>query len=133
MDYIYQGRHPPAQLAAMIAQSNSIYDEEQPRFANSGAKTHLIPNLENLTTPQLFQCDTTVIVGNGTRLHIKNSGSSTFQSSKSKIHLKNIINCLQAYANILSINFFLLDSYYYFLLTSSSYIVKDILTRTGAE
>jgi hypothetical protein len=41
MDYAYQGRHPPAQLATMIAQSNFSHKDEQHWFADSGANAHI--------------------------------------------------------------------------------------------
>ena len=50
MDYSYQGRHPPTQLATMVAQSNSLFaeEEEQPWYADSGANQHITADLENL-------------------------------------------------------------------------------------
>jgi len=49
MNYSYQGRHPPPQLASMTAQTNALYDEEQEWLANSGANAHITNNLENLS------------------------------------------------------------------------------------
>ena len=45
MDFSYQGRHSPPQLAAMAAQTN--VDPEW--FADSGANAHITNNLENVT------------------------------------------------------------------------------------
>jgi hypothetical protein len=41
MNYSYQGRHPPPQLAAMAAQTNALYDEDQEWLADSGANAHI--------------------------------------------------------------------------------------------
>jgi hypothetical protein len=40
MDYAYQGKHPPTQLAAMAAQTNIELDDQQ-WFADSGANSHI--------------------------------------------------------------------------------------------
>ena len=47
MDYAFQGRHPPPQLAAMVAHTNSEYDEQQ-WLADSGANAHITSELDNL-------------------------------------------------------------------------------------
>ena len=41
MDYSFQGRHPPPQLAAMVAQSKFFYKDPQ-WFADSAANAHII-------------------------------------------------------------------------------------------
>lgn len=35
MDYAYQGMHPPARLAAMVAQTSLSQNDDQPWFADS--------------------------------------------------------------------------------------------------
>jgi hypothetical protein len=40
MDYAYQGRHPPTQLAAMVAHMNADF-ETQDWLADSGANAHI--------------------------------------------------------------------------------------------
>jgi hypothetical protein len=47
MDYSYQGRHPPSQLAAMVAQTNAEF-ENQDWFADIGASAHITPQAENI-------------------------------------------------------------------------------------
>jgi hypothetical protein len=47
MDYAFQGCNPPTQLAAMAAQSNYGY-EEQNWLADSGANAHITNQLGNL-------------------------------------------------------------------------------------
>ncbi|KAL6324735.1 hypothetical protein AAG906_017075 [Vitis piasezkii] len=96
MDYAYQGRHPPTQLAAMVAHSNAEQEEET-WFADSGANQHITANLEHLTLQQPYTGQENVAVGNG-----------------------------QASANLLSINQFCLDNNCLFILTGTHYFVKDI-------
>jgi hypothetical protein len=61
MDHSYQGRHPPAQLAAMIAQTSSHEDDTW--FADSGANHHITSNLEQLTLQQPYNGSDNVCSG----------------------------------------------------------------------
>jgi hypothetical protein len=73
-----------------------------------------------------------MVVGNGNGLHIKHSGSTTFQTPHSpKVVLHHILYYPNVPANLLYINHFCYDNCY-FLLTISSYIVKDIQTGIGS-
>jgi hypothetical protein len=47
MDYAFQGRNPPIQLAAMVAHMNSAYEEQQ-WLADSGANAYITNQIENL-------------------------------------------------------------------------------------
>jgi hypothetical protein len=112
MDHSFQGRHPPTQLHAMVAQTNTNY-EEQEWYADSVANAHITNTLDNLTIQQPFQKNDAVAVGNGTGLAIENSGSSILQSSSSSFHLKNILHYPQASANLLFIQKFCVDNLCY--------------------
>jgi hypothetical protein len=93
IDYAYQGKHPPPQLAAMVTQTNATI-EDQPWYADIGANAHITNNLDNLSTPQPFQANDTVAVGNGAGLLIKNTRFSTlYSSSNSTFHLKQVLHC----------------------------------------
>jgi hypothetical protein len=126
MDYFYQGQHPPSQLVAMVAQSNALHDDQW--YADNGANAHITNDLENLSIQQPFHQEATVAVGNGAGLTIENTGSSTLHSSLSKFHLKQILHCPNASANLLSIQRFCQDNSCYFILTSYYFFVKDIRT-----
>jgi hypothetical protein len=129
MDYVYQGRHPPAQLAAMVAKANVAQDNDEPWFVDNGANAHITSDLENLYIKQPFQGDEIMVVGNGNDngLQIHHSGSSIFQTPTSHVNLNKILHCPDVSANLLSINCFCIDNNCYFLLMGSYYIVKDIL------
>jgi hypothetical protein len=53
MDFSYQGRHPPPQLAAMAAQTNAIIDDSK-WFADSGANAHITNNLKKFDHSEAF-------------------------------------------------------------------------------
>ncbi|KAJ0077218.1 hypothetical protein Patl1_35259 [Pistacia atlantica] len=52
MDFSYQGRHPPAQLAAMAAHTHVTQEEDQLWFLDSGDNTYVTSALNNLTLTQ---------------------------------------------------------------------------------
>jgi len=130
MDYAYQSRHPPMQLAAMTTQTKEEFaNQDWP--ADSGANTHVTANSSLLIDPQPFDGSETVGVGNGTCLLIHNTGSSIVQSPNSasfKLLLSNILHC-SASANLLSINKFCKDNKCWFALTDIDFTVKDNLTK----
>ena len=106
MDYSYHGRHPPTQLAAMVAQSNSLFvgEEEQPWYADSGANQHINADLENLNlSREPYQGSADVTVGNGSDLPIANTGSTTLTAQNSTFQLKTVLHCSDVPVNLLSI------------------------------
>jgi transposase InsO family protein len=127
MDYTYQGRHPPPQLAAMVAQNNALVDDEW--YADSGANAHLTADLENLTIQQPFIGKDTVAVGNGSGLQIQNTGSTLLHTPQSKFLLTRVLHCPNVAANLLSINRFCIDNDCFFILTGSNFFIKD--NQTG--
>jgi hypothetical protein len=133
MDYAYQGRHPPTQLAAMMVHTNADLGT-QDWLADSGANTHITVDPNTINNPVPFEGNETVGVGNGTGLNITATGStlvnSNLANSSSKFLLKDILLCPSASANLLSINKFCIDNHCMFELTGSSFTVKDTLTGT---
>jgi hypothetical protein len=127
MDYAYQGRHPPTELAAMVTQSNALCEEDD-WLADSGANNHITANLENLSIQQPYNGGEAVTVGNGGGLSITHIGSTSFNTPKSTLHLKKILCCPNASANLLSIQKFCKDNNCFFKLTDTYFLVKDNLT-----
>lgn len=105
MDYFYRERHPPTQLAAMVAHTQ-VVPEDQTWFADSGANSHLTAKLGNLSLQEPFQGPETVSVGNGLGLPIAHIGSSSFSTPSTCFNLKQILHCPSASANLLSIQKF---------------------------
>ncbi len=90
MDYAFQGRHPPRELAAMVSHSNAVAEEED-WLADSGANNHITANLENLSINQPYNGTEAVTVGNGGGLSITHTGSTSFTTPNAILHLKNIL------------------------------------------
>jgi hypothetical protein len=110
----------------MVAQTNATLDDQW--FADSGANAYITNELENLSVQQPFQNDDTVAVGNGAGLTIEHIGSSTLNSplSLNSFHLKNVLHCPNATANLLSIQSFCHDNSCYFIFTANYFFVKDL-------
>ena len=128
MDFTYQGRHPPSQLAAMVAQTNASLDQE-PWYAGSGANNHITGAFENLSLQAPCNGSDNVTVGNGSTLKIAHTISTTITTPSSCLKLNNIFHCPSAAANLLSINRFARDNNCHFILTSTHFFVKDNKTR----
>lgn len=130
MDFAYQGRHPPAQLAAMAAKFNS--DGDQTWFADSGASNHITVDMNNLELSVPYLGGDEITVGNGSGLCITHTGFSTLKSSNSKFLLKKFFRCPQFAANLLSIQKFCKNNNCWFALTANFFffflVVKDMLT-----
>uniref|UniRef100_A0A2N9IHB0 Reverse transcriptase Ty1/copia-type domain-containing protein n=1 Tax=Fagus sylvatica TaxID=28930 RepID=A0A2N9IHB0_FAGSY len=78
MNYSYQGRHPPAKLAAMASAAPS----PSPNYwisdwiSDTGATDHFTPDLANLPDSSLYNDSQLVSVGNGQQLPISHIGLS---------------------------------------------------------
>jgi histone deacetylase 1/2 len=127
-DFSYQGRLPPADLAAIAAESHSSYDQNV-WYADSGANAHITAHAANLTNQTSYEGADTVQVGNGSGLVIKNTGTSTLYFDHASFTLKHILHCPNASANLLSINQLCLDNDCYFVLTATNFYVKDNKTN----
>ncbi|XP_059441339.1 beta-glucosidase 17-like, partial [Corylus avellana] len=70
MNYAFQGKNPPTQLAAMVAHTN-FTNEEQQWLTDSRANAPITNQLENLQIQQPFQQTEKVAIGKGTGLQIE--------------------------------------------------------------
>jgi hypothetical protein len=130
MDYAYQGRHPPPQLATMIAHNNAELESHE-WLVDSEANTHVAADPSAINNPQPFGGPKIVGVWNGAGLEIQSIGSSLVQStSPSKFLLKDILYYPSASANLSSINKFYIDNHCSFELNRSNFTVKDNMTGT---
>ncbi|XP_041009463.1 PLASMODESMATA CALLOSE-BINDING PROTEIN 1-like [Juglans microcarpa x Juglans regia] len=92
-----QGSLPPMQLAAMVAQTN-IIPEDEPWYADSGSNNHITTSLNNISLQQPYAGNDNVIVGNGSDLTIAHTTSSLIQTPSSQLHLNNVLHCPSAFA-----------------------------------
>uniref|UniRef100_A0A2N9F281 CCHC-type domain-containing protein n=1 Tax=Fagus sylvatica TaxID=28930 RepID=A0A2N9F281_FAGSY len=73
MDFAYQGRHPPAKLAAMASTSNGAQGGDT-WLTDTGATDHLTANMNNLQVQTPYKGTDQVAVGNGQSIPINNIG-----------------------------------------------------------
>ena len=111
----------------MAAKSHA--NGNQTWYVNNGANNHITSDLSNLEFNEPYQGDNDVKIGNGKGLYISQIGFSTFQTtSNSNLKLSNILYCLKAVTNLLSIQRFCKDNNCWFKLTANNFVVKDNLT-----
>ena len=103
IDHSYEGRIPTKKLAVMVAATNAR-SSDQTWFIDSGASTHIISDLANLSLQNEYRGTDQVAIGNGAGLPIAHVGSSTFSHNSSNFHLKNILHCPSVSTNLLSVH-----------------------------
>ncbi|WJZ84555.1 hypothetical protein VitviT2T_004155 [Vitis vinifera] len=128
MNYAFQERHPPTELAAMVAEANTTYLNHHQWYADSGANIHVTFDTANLTISQPYEGTDTVGVSNGAGLIISRTGNATIKTLSSTLALNDVAYCPQASAYLLSINKFCKDNNVLFELTGSVFSVKDLKT-----
>lgn len=64
---------------------------------------------------------------NGSGLQITHTDSYSFPTPQTTLHMRNVFQCPQALANLLSFNQFCKDNncFFFFILTHSHYFIKD--------
>ncbi|KAA8532772.1 hypothetical protein F0562_032805 [Nyssa sinensis] len=55
MNYSFQGRHPPIDLAAMVVEANTTYLNQRQWYADSDANIHVTSDIANLATSQPYE------------------------------------------------------------------------------
>lgn len=100
MEYANKFRHPPTQLAAMVANTNTDL-ENQEWLANSGANTYITAYVSTISKPQPFVDTETMGVGNFTSSEINWSGSFMALPTHSNLSTKSLLK----YILLLSLSF----------------------------
>jgi len=81
----------------------------------------------NLSIHQPYNGNEAVTVVNDGGLSITHTGSISLHTPKTTLHLKDILCCPQAFANLLSIQIFWKDNICFFKLTNTYFLVNDNL------
>ena len=100
MDYAYQGKYPPAKLAAMVTASNACITQDQPWLANSAATDHVTASLNHLSFPKPYIAQDHLTVGNGQKLPITHIGTALIPSSLSNLQLRNVLRVPSITSNL---------------------------------
>ena len=103
MDFAYQGRHPPAKLAAMASTSNASQAGET-WLTDTGATDHLTANLSNLSLQAPYKGNDQVAVGNRQSIPINNIGAGQLCTQFYKFRLHNLLHSSKISSNLLSVH-----------------------------
>lgn len=137
MNYNFQGRHPPPQLAAMVATQNTQYINthqssqytSSPWLADSGCNAHVTSDLSNLAISNEYNGEENIVVGNGTSLPISHTGSGTRPySPSSSFKLSNLLCVPHIFTNLLSVHQLYIDNNCTILFDSDKFVIQDKLT-----
>ena len=111
MNFAYQGKHPPAKLAAMASASNvAITNNQDPWLADFGTLDHLTANLNNLSVQSQYKGPEQVTTGNGQSLPINHIGNTTLHTKYHNFILKNVLHVPRIAMNLLSVHKFYLHN-----------------------
>lgn len=100
MSYAFQGKQPPAKLAAMA--SSSYQPTQNYCLSNTGTTDHFTHELPNLQQPTKYRGGVLVLVGNGKTILVTHIGNSQLQASKHIFHLRHILKVPGMKSNLLS-------------------------------
>lgn len=97
---------------------------------DTGANSHVTPDLASLGTSEAYHGDDALHVGNGMGLPNVHIGSTHISSPHKTLSLSNILHVPQIQRNLLSVQKFCLDNHVFFEFHPFFFCVKDISTRT---
>ena len=127
MNFSYQGRHPPAKLAA-LASAASPSPSQNCWISDTSATDHFTPDLGNLPDSSIYDDSQLVSVGNGQQLPISHIGNAQLYTSSYLFKLKNILRVPPMASNLLSVNRFCRDNHCAFYFDSNCFHIQDRLT-----
>jgi hypothetical protein len=127
MNYAYQGRHPPAKLAAM-ATSVPTQPAQTTWISDTGATDHFTPDLNTIPDNHAYTDSQLVSVGNGQQLPISNIGNGQIRTSSYLFHLRKVLHVPSMKSNLLSVHRFCRDNACSFHFDAHRFQITDLLT-----
>uniref|UniRef100_A0A2N9IFR0 Integrase catalytic domain-containing protein n=1 Tax=Fagus sylvatica TaxID=28930 RepID=A0A2N9IFR0_FAGSY len=125
MDFAYQGRHPPAKLAAMASTSNGAQGGDT-WLTDTGATDHLTANMNNLQVQTPYKGTDQVAVGNGQSIPINNIGHGQLNTSFYKFRLNNLLHSSKISSNLLSVHKLCKDNTCSCYFDSNKFLIQDL-------
>ncbi|GJY92328.1 retrovirus-related pol polyprotein from transposon TNT 1-94 [Tanacetum coccineum] len=122
-DYMFGKTRAPAPYITSSFAANYAHSD-------TGANSHVTPDLEAMDNSEAYYGDDALHVGNGKGLPILHIGSSKVYSPQKMFSLKNILHVQEISHNLLSVHKFCHDNDVFFEFHTSYFVVKDESTHT---
>ena len=112
LNYNYQGRHPPAQLAAMVATQNynTVANSSTQWLVDSSCNSHITSDLSQLANTSNFANDEQIVVGSGQALPITHSGCGILLTPSSSLKLQELLCVPSISTNLVSVHRLCIDN-----------------------
>lgn len=123
MDYSFQGKRPPVQLAAMAVSASQLNTQQW--YTDTGATNHITNDLQNRSISSDYHGTDKVAVGNGQGLDIHHTGSAIIQTPNSSFKLNRVLYVPDIASNLLSVNTVTKDNNFIFVFDSSGFSIQD--------
>ncbi|PKU86287.1 Retrovirus-related Pol polyprotein from transposon TNT 1-94 [Dendrobium catenatum] len=115
----------PRSMNAFLAQPNQTASQDG--IVDSGASTHLTPDLNNLQYPTNYQGQDSVSVANGSQLQVAHSGQGLLPlpDTPRKIYLRKLLHIPQLSHNLLSVSQLTTDNPILVSFDANGFQIKD--------
>lgn len=94
-------------------------------YTDIGAFHHITFEIGNLHLSAPYNGPNPIWIGNDGNLSILNTRTSTYFVGNKELYMNNILHCLDAHFNLLSVRKFACDNSYLFQFDDNSFEIKD--------
>jgi hypothetical protein len=132
MNFAYQGKQPPAKLAAIAStnMSNAIHAPSTSGstcwVSDTGATDHFTPDINQIPDCHEYQGNDCVTVGNGQSLPITHSRNSQLRTISHPFSLRKILHVPTMSSNLLSVHRFCKDNNASFYFDAIKFHIRDL-------
>ena len=129
MDFAYQGKHPPAKLASMVANSSQVQGYNG-WLTDTGCSDHVTLNLSQLSLHQQpVVGNETITVGNGQELPVTHVGHGELKTSTYNFRINNILRVLNLASNLLSVHKLCLQNNAFCYFDAHKFLIQELPSR----
>ncbi|KAJ1698573.1 hypothetical protein LUZ63_007085 [Rhynchospora breviuscula] len=120
---------PQQQHQALVAEPSTTANHTTSWYLDSGATTHVTPDINNLSHTQPYQGTDTVHIGNGSGLTISHVGYTVLWVNSIPIKLNNVLYVPTITKNLLSVSQLLKDNSVVVEFSLNECFIKDQTTK----
>ena len=131
MNFAYQGRQPPAKLAAIASTNmtnafNASSSTQSNWISDTGATDHFTPDISHIPDCHEYRGNEQVTVDNGQSLPINHTSNSQLYASSHLFKLRHVLHVPSMSSNLLSVHKFCKDNNASFHFDASKFRIKDL-------